>query len=105
MAQYFVYILASRSRTLYVGVTGDLIRRVYVHRQKLQPSFTARYNVSRLVYYETTCDVRAAILREKQIKAWSRSKKVALIETMNPTWMDLSEDWYPGTADSSLRSE
>jgi putative endonuclease len=100
---YFVYVLASRSRTLYVGVTGDLQRRVHEHKHQLVPGFASRYRVDRLVYFESTPDVRAAIAREKQIKGWRREKKIALIATRNPTWRDLSEDWL-GTTDPSLRS-
>jgi putative endonuclease len=102
MRQYFVYVAASRSRTLYVGVTNDLVRRVYEHKNKLLPGFTSRCNVDRLVYYETTPDVRSAIAREKQIKAWRREKKVALDQDRNPTLQDLSDEWR--TADPSLRS-
>jgi putative endonuclease len=94
--QYFVYIMASRSRVLYVGITGALARRVYEHKYKAAPGFTCRYNVNRLVYYEATPDVRAAIAREKQIKGWLRSKKIALIESANPEWRDLSEAWAAG---------
>ena len=93
MKQYFVYIMASASGTLYTGVTGDLERRVAEHKQKLIPGFTARYNITRLVYYESTPDVRSAIAREKQIKGWLRAKKIALVESVNPQWRDLSEDW------------
>jgi putative endonuclease len=92
---YYVYILASLSRTLYVGITSDLCQRVYQHREKLLGGFTARYDVSRLVYYEHTTDVNAAITRETQIKKWSRKKKVALIEGMNPGWRDLAEELFP----------
>jgi putative endonuclease len=91
--QYYVYLLASRSRVLYVGVTGDLQRRVGQHKQKLVEGFTQRYNVTMLVYYEVTNDVHVALAREKQIKGWRRSKKVALIESMNPEWKDLSSEW------------
>ena len=94
MADYYVYIVTNRSHTLYTGVTNDLQRRVYQHKQKLVKGFTQKYNISQLVYYETTSDVRAAIAREKQIKGWLRSKKIALIESMNPKWEDLSEGWY-----------
>ena len=93
MKQYFVYILASRSRVLYIGITNDLQRRVYEHQHKLIPGFTSKYNVNRLVYFETTTDVRAAIAREKEIKAWRREKKAKLIEAINPQWKDLSEEW------------
>jgi putative endonuclease len=91
---YYVYILTNRSKTLYTGVTNDLIRRVYEHKQKLIPGFTEKYNIDRLAYYEETVDVTAAIAREKQIKGWLRVKKIALIESMNPEWHDLSADWY-----------
>ncbi len=92
--QYFVYIMTNNSRTLYTGVTNDLNRRVYEHRNKLVEGFTKRYNITHLVYFEATSDIRAAIAREKQIKGWLRSKKIALIESMNPEWRDLSEGWY-----------
>jgi putative endonuclease len=75
---------------LYTGVTNDINRRVYEHKQKTVPGFTSRYNITRLVYCESTTDVAAAIEREKQIKGWLRSKKIALIESMNPKWDDLS---------------
>ncbi len=86
---YFVYILASRSRFLYVGVTNNLERRMYEHLEGQSPCFTKKYRVTRLVYFEETTDVMAAIEREKQIKSWRRSKKVALIESVNPKWQDL----------------
>ena len=88
--QYYVYIMTNKSRTLYTGVTNDLERRVYEHKQKLVPGFTAKYNITRLVYFEVTQDIQAAIAREKQIKGWLRSKKIALIESVNPEWKDLS---------------
>ena len=91
---YCVYILASRSRTLYTGVTGDLQKRALQHRQRAAEGFTSRYYVTRLVYYEMFGNPRVAIAREKQIKAWRRSKKVALIESVNPKWLDLSEEWF-----------
>jgi putative endonuclease len=91
---YYVYIMANRSRTLYTGVTRDLARRVWEHKQKLIPGFTSRYGLGRLVYFETTGDVRAGIQREKQIKGWLRRKKLALIASKNPTWEDPSEGWY-----------
>ena len=101
---FHVYIMASRSRTLYVGITSDLLRRVYEHKHKLVPGFTQRYRIDRLVYFEEHNDPAEAIASEKRIKAWARAKKTALIEGTNPTWVDLSEDWYE-KADSSLRSE
>ncbi len=92
--QYYVYIVASRSRTLYTGVTNDLQRRMYEHKKKLLPGFTAKYNIERLVYFETTEDVNTAISREKQIKGWTRSKKLGLIGSANPMWQDLSASWF-----------
>ena len=91
--QYFVYIMSNKSRTLYTGVTNNLKRRVYEHKHKLTPGFTSKYNVTQLVYFEVTSDVRSAIAHEKQIKGWLRAKKIALIESVNPTWADLSADW------------
>jgi len=107
MEQYFVYIMTNISRTLYIGVTNNLERRVYEHKQKLLPGFTKRYNITSLAYFESTPDVRGAITREKQLKGWLRSKKIAVIENMNPQWKDLAEGWYvsePGKRDPSLRS-
>jgi len=86
--------MTNGSRTLYTGVTDDLVRRVYEHKNKLIEGFTKRYNITRLVHYEVTSDVQAAIQREKQIKGWLRKKKIALIEAANPGWQDLSEGWY-----------
>jgi putative endonuclease len=86
--------MTNRSRTLYTGVTNDLERRVYEHKQKLIPGYSATYNISRLVYFEATQDIRTAIEREKQIKGWLRRKKVALINSVNPAWTDLSAGWY-----------
>jgi putative endonuclease len=91
---YYVYIMASAPRTLYTGVTSDLERRVLQHRRKLLAGFTARYNINRLVYYEVSSEVAAAIAREKQIKSWTREKKIALIESVNRDWKDLSAAWY-----------
>jgi putative endonuclease len=93
MNAYYTYILSNQSRTLYVGVTNDLERRVRQHRSKGIPGFTAKYNVTELVFYESTNDVKVAIAREKQIKGWTRAKKIALIETINPRWEDLSVSW------------
>ena len=100
---YYVYIMANRSCTLYTGVTNDLNRRVFQHKHGLLPGFTSKYHITQLVYFEETGDVRSAIEREKQIKGWLRAKKIALIESANPEWRDLSLDWLEG--DSSLRSE
>ena len=94
MKQYYVYIMTNRSKTLYTGVTNDLVRRVYEHKNKMIDGFTRKYKLTQLVYFEETTDVQAAIAREKQIKGWLRSKKVALIESENPQWNDLSEGWY-----------
>ena len=110
MSTFYAHILASHSRTLYIGMTNDLKRRVYQHKNKEIPGFTANYNVNRLVLYEETTDVVIAIEREKQMKGWTRAKKIALIEKTNPHWFDLSDRWFDGreaTAESrsSLRSE
>ena len=89
---YYVYILTNQNNTvLYTGVTNNLERRVYEHKNKLLKGFTCRYNVDKLVYFETTESIESAIAREKQIKAGSRQKKIALIEKNNPTWQDLSK--------------
>ncbi len=90
---YYIYILTNKSRTFYVGMTNSLERRIYEHKQKLIEGFTKKYNITQLVYYEVFSDVREAIAREKQVKDWRREKKIALIESLNPAWKDLSEDW------------
>jgi putative endonuclease len=92
MKQYCVYILASHSRVLYVGVTGNLKQRVWQHKEKQAEGFTSKYNVDKLVYYEQTEDVYGALAREKQLKKWRREKKVWLIEKENPDWRDLYEE-------------
>jgi putative endonuclease len=97
--------MTNKSRTLYAGITNNLERRVYEHKNKLIEGFTKRYNITKLVYYEVTSDVHAAIEREKQIKGWLRNKKIALIETMNPQWADLSEGWSQDDALSPERGE
>ncbi len=94
MKQYNVYIMSSANRVLYIGVTNNLERRVFEHKNKQVEGFTAKYNVSNLVYFEQTTDVRAAIEREKQLKGWVRAKKIALIQELNPHWNDLSLAWY-----------
>ena len=91
MRTFYVYIMASRTRVLYVGVTNDLARRVNEHKQGSVPGFTTRYRVTRLVYFEEFADIRDAIAREKVIKGWVRSRKTSLIERCNPTWEDLAE--------------
>ena len=93
--QFYVYILASQSRVLYTGVTRDLLRRLHQHRSGQLKGFTLRYHVTHLVYYEDTPSARSAFDREHQIKAWSRKKKIQLIESMNAGWLDLAADWFP----------
>lgn len=95
MKRGYVYILASKSRVLYTGVTNRLSRRMVEHRQKRVAGFTARFNVNRLVYWEKYSEVGRAIAREKQIKGWLRAKKVALIESQNPAWTDLADNYFP----------
>jgi len=90
---YFAYMVASRSHTLYVGMTGNLRKRVFEHKQKTHEGFSATYNCNRLVWFERFVSPGGAIAREKQLKGWIRAKKIALIEKTNPTWNDLSEGW------------
>ena len=90
---YYVYILASKKRVLYIGVTNDLEKRLWQHKHHFIPRFTARYNVDRLVYFEHTNSIEAAIEREKQLKGWLRAKKIALIESVNASWAELSTQW------------
>ena len=92
--EYFVYILASRSRVLYTGITNNLVRRVWEHKTDVVRGFTRRYQTHRLVFFESTQDVRAALALEKQIKGWRRIRKIQLIEHDNPEWIDLAADWY-----------
>jgi putative endonuclease len=99
MKTYYVYIVASKTRTLYIGVTNDLLRRIYEHKTKAIEGFTSKYKADRLVYFEETNDIHAAIVREKQLKGWRRDRKKELINSVNPTWKDLSEDWYEKTAE------
>jgi len=94
MKQYYVYIMSSKSRTLYTGITDDLTRRVFEHKKGLIDGFTKKYHINRLIYYEVTDDIHSAIRREKQIKGWLRNKKLALIKTTNTEWKDLSSGWY-----------
>ncbi len=91
---YYVYIMTNKSKTLYTGMTNDLLRRVYEHKHKLVEGFTKKYNITKLVFFEETSDVNEAIALEKKIKGWTRAKKIALIESQNPNWLDLSQDWY-----------
>ena len=92
--RYFVYIMTNVSRTLYTGVTNNLVRRVYEHKNKIIPGFTSRYNITELVYFEETSDVQAALTREKEIKGWRRAKKSQLIASVNPKWLDRSSKWH-----------
>ena len=103
MRTYYVYIMASRSRVLYTGVTNDLARRVDEHKRSLTPGFTSRYHVTRLVHFEEFGDVRDAIALEKQLKGCVRARKVRLIEQQNHTWEDLAGTWFgaPRTQDPS----
>ena len=94
MPHYFVHILSNRSKTLYVGVTNDLERRVHEHKSGQIEGFAKCYRLTRLVYHETTGNIPAAITREKQIKGWLRRKKLSLVASINPDWDDLSETWY-----------
>jgi putative endonuclease len=109
----YVYIMSNRSGTLYVGVTNDILRRVREHRASAPGRFTTRYRLDRLVYVEHTESIRGALVREKQIKGWTRRKKLALIATLNPGWTDLATCWFddeaspvpdPPEPDPSLRS-
>jgi len=93
MNLYYVYIMTNNSKTLYTVVTNNLNRRVYEHKNKLIQGFTAKYNITKLVYFEICTDINQAIAREKQIKGWLRKKKVYLIESVNPEWNDLSQEW------------
>ena len=98
--RYFVYIMSSQTRVLYIGVTNDLERRVQQHKGGVGSAFTARYRVKRLVHYEEPSDIHAALERERHLKGWTRARKVALIESDNPEWRDLSEGW----TDDALRA-
>jgi putative endonuclease len=91
---YFVYIMTNRSKTLYVGVTNNLVRRVREHKTGIGSGFAAKYKLDRLVYFERFQCVQNAIEREKRIKGWLRIKKIALVVSINPAWRDLSEEWY-----------
>src|SRR5437879_295944 len=97
----YVYILASLSRTLYTGVTNNIERRMYEHRNKLTPGFATRYRINRLVCFEVVYGPMNAIRREKQIKAWTREKRMALVESVNASWLDLARDWFRETLSPS----
>ncbi|MGB2808384.1 MAG: GIY-YIG nuclease family protein [Sedimentisphaerales bacterium] len=94
MKTFYVYIMASESGTLYAGLTSNIKKRFYEHKNHLINGFTDKYNIDRLLYVETIQDSASAINREKQIKSWRREKKVTLIDSINPQWKDLSEDWH-----------
>jgi putative endonuclease len=95
MKAYYVYILTTwNNKVLYIGITNDLTRRTFEHKSRKIPGFTQKYKITKLVYFEDTNDVYAAITREKQLKGWLREKKIKLIEDNNPEWKDLSEGWY-----------
>ncbi len=95
MKKYYVYILTNRNnKVLYTGITNDLKRRMYEHKNKLTKGFTSKYNVNKLLYFEESRNVNSAIFREKQIKGWLRKKKIYLIESINPNWDDLSSNWF-----------
>jgi len=94
MDEYSVYIMSSGRRTIYIGVTNDLQRRVFEHKKKLISGFTSKYNYIYLVYFEMHNDIIHAIAREKELKGWVRKKKIALIEQSNPDWKDLASEWY-----------
>ena len=91
--EYFTYIICSRSGTLYIGMTNSIYRRALEHKRGEIEGFSSKYRCDRLVYYESFDDVRNAIDREKQLKRWARAKKIALIESKNPRWLDLAEKW------------
>jgi len=94
MKTYYVYMITNWSNEiLYTGVTNDLARRIHEHREKKAPGFTSRYNLNKLVFFESSTDIYAAIAREKEIKGWKRKKKNALIATMNPNWNDLADEF------------
>jgi putative endonuclease len=94
-----------RNTVLYTGVTNDLRRRVYEHKEKLVDGFTKKYNITKLVYYEISSNVAAVIAKEKKIKGWLRRKKIALIESVNPQWEDLSKEWFQDVTLNPERSE
>jgi putative endonuclease len=103
--EYYVYILSNLTKRLYVGITNNLERRMYEHKNKHADGFTAKYNLTRLVYFEDYKYVLDAIATEKQLKGWLRERKIALVESQNPNWDDLSEFWFPVKTDSSTTSE
>ena len=103
--RYYVYVLSSWSRSIYVGVTGNLLRRMLQHKQRLLSGFAKRYRIHRLVCFEAFGEVNDAIRREKQIKSWRREKKVALVKAVNPAWRDLAASWRSGGAQGAQRRD
>ena len=101
MKEYYVYMMANIARTIYIGVTNDLPRRVYEHKHGMIPGFTSKYRLTRLVYFEVGSDIQAAIEREKQLKGWVRRRKLELAESVNPKWDDLSAEWFDSSSSSS----
>ena len=102
MKEYYVYILSNQMNSvLYIGVSNDLIRRMYEHKNKLVNGFSKRYNLNKLLYFEKTRDIEAAILREKKLKNWHRQWKLNLIKENNPEFKDLSAEWFNGDSESS----
>jgi putative endonuclease len=92
---YYIYLLANwNNKVLYVGITNNLMRRVYEHKSKLVKGFSEKYNLTKLVYFEETTDIYTALAREKEIKQWRREKKDQMVNITNPDWVDLSKDWY-----------
>jgi putative endonuclease len=91
---YFVYIATNKGGTLYIGVTNNLERRIYEHKHKILKGFTQKYNINKLIYQECFNNINDAIAREKQLKGWRREKKIKLINSLNPNWEDLSQDWF-----------
>ena len=105
MKEYFVYIMSSFRGTLYTGITSNLEQRLYEHKNGIKSTFASKYKATRLVYFESTSDVHAAIAREKQIKGWSRAKKVALITAFNDGWQDLASDLEDGQIPRFARND
>ena len=104
MKEYYVYIMASQSGVLYIGITNNLAKRVFEHKHGLIKGFSQKYKTKKLVYFEMCTDVEAAIAREKQLKGWRRSKKENLINQVNPEWKDLSKEWDEGDPSHSASS-
>ena len=102
---YYVYIMTNKPGTLYIGVTNNIKKRVWQHKSKLIEGFTKKYNIQYLIYFETFGDIYSAITREKLLKGRLRKKKIELINSVNPKWNDLSQDWYDMIPDSLLRPD